>query len=178
MNRRGFAFTQAATRSAGPLSTPMMLRRSAIASVWFMTSSSVVGDQIGSAQAGFLSFAMNRSPYGVAASHAEHSGKGVHIASGGGPWASAASACMCTSMIGSRCCAAVGIRRVAKAAMAARALMAAQYTPRSKTLVSPSPGSLAATRQRGLIVGDVGSLCGRDREVITVLSPAKEGRGP
>jgi hypothetical protein len=52
-----------------------MLRRSAIAKVWFISSSSVVGDQIGSAHAGFLNFARNRSPYGVAGSHAGYSAK-------------------------------------------------------------------------------------------------------
>jgi hypothetical protein len=61
MKRRGFACTHAATRAAGPLSTPTMLWRSAIASVCFMTSSSVVGDQIGSAHAGFFNLAANKS---------------------------------------------------------------------------------------------------------------------
>jgi hypothetical protein len=61
INRSGRAFSQASTRAAGPLNTPTMFRRSAIASVWLMTSPSVIGDQTGSAHSGFLNFARNIS---------------------------------------------------------------------------------------------------------------------
>jgi hypothetical protein len=60
-------------------------------------------------------------------SHATNPGDGVQMASGGGPCSSAANACMCTSMIGSRCWAAVeGQRRTANAEASA-ALMTAEY---------------------------------------------------
>lgn len=53
----------------------------------------------------------------------------MRIASGAGSCASAASACMCRWMIGSRFCAAVGSREGQGLQTAARPLMAAEYTP-------------------------------------------------
>ena len=62
MIRSGRALRQAATRSAGPLVTAMMLSLSSAASDSRISASSVAGDQTGSAQGGRLSLSMKVSP--------------------------------------------------------------------------------------------------------------------
>jgi len=92
MKRSGARARHVATYSSGPLSTPMMFRRSTISSVCVINSSSVVGDHTGSGHGGSLNIARNTASYGSAGSHAGIGSIGVHMPSGGGPWASTGNA--------------------------------------------------------------------------------------
>jgi hypothetical protein len=103
IKRLGAAARHVATFFGVPLSTPTtMFNRSMAAIVCCITSRSVIGDQTGLLHGGFFTMAMNTAPKGWAGSHAGNGSIGVQMPSGGGPWSSAAMACRCMSMMGSR----------------------------------------------------------------------------
>jgi predicted amidohydrolase len=94
---------------------------------------------------------------------------------------------MCTSMIGSRCCAVRGITRVTDAATTASALIAAQYTPQGpRRCQSPKPSSdlvlaaracdvaLATANRCWVVRADVAGIVGglRSEGSSAVISPA------
>jgi hypothetical protein len=105
MNRPGAASLHWRTRSGDPFKAPITLWRSIMAMVCSMSSRSVRGDQTGLGHGGCFSRAAIFSCHGLFGSPSGSSASiGTQRATGGGPVASAATACRCMSMISGRSC--------------------------------------------------------------------------